>query len=117
MSDDEIVVIGTGESLARVYDYFKHLTTVSLIAIGGIFGLVQGDGPKIKPVLALIILGVIGLSGGFSMICTSIITTAELRGTVTDKLRRGLATTQWLVTSLFMFGIGIFVSAFSSILK
>jgi hypothetical protein len=117
MSDDEIVVAEPGDSLARVYDYFKHLTTVSLITIGGIFGLIQGDGPKLKPVLALLILGVIGLAGGISMLCTSVVTAIELRGAVTDKMRRDLARIQLFVTSLLMFGIGIFVSAFSSILK
>jgi hypothetical protein len=117
MSDDEIVIIEPSDPLARVYDYFKHLTTVSLIAIGGIFGLLQGNGPKLKPAATIVVLGVIALAAGISMMTTSAITFGELRGKVTEKTRTQLAILQLSTTCLLMIGLGIFVGLFSSIVK
>jgi hypothetical protein len=115
--DDEMVVVERGDPLARIYDYFKHLTTVSLVSIGGVFGLLQGDGPKLKPVATLVILGVIAAAGGISMISASVIASVELRGPSTDRFRKWVGVVQLITTCMLLFGLGIFIGVFSRILK
>lgn len=112
-----MVMIEPNDPFARVYDYFKHLTTVSLLAIGGIFGLLQGSGPKLKPVATMVVLGVIALAAGISMMATSAITLSELRGQLTEKTRKHLAIVQLGTTCLLMVGLGIFVGLFTTIVK
>ena len=116
MSDDEAVTV-IGDPLARSYDYFKHLTTVSLITIGGVFGLLQGDGPKLKPVAIMVVMGILAASGAISMLMTSAIAATDLRGGDTARARRVILIVQRVATALLMFGLGIFIGAFSQVIK
>ena len=51
-----------GESL--LYDYSKHLTTLSLLAIGGVLTVTQtADTSDVKPPIVAVILGALALAG------------------------------------------------------
>lgn len=117
MSDDEVTIVRAADPLARVYDYFKHLGTVALISIGGVFGLLQGDGPKLSTKATIVTIAVLGASGALSLFCASYITTLELQGRVTPTVFKSLVIAQRVTTCLLMFGLGIFIGAFSKVVQ
>lgn len=100
---------------ARIYDYFKHLTTVSLIAIGGVLGLVQGA-VKLPGPAILATICVLAAAGAISMTGLNIIASAELRDGVTQIQRARLRRIQPLANTLLMLGLGIFLGVFLRVL-
>ena len=53
------------------YDFFKHLTTINLASIGGIFGLLKGDDIEISASGVLAIVACLSASGLLSVACLS----------------------------------------------
>lgn len=117
MTDDEAPIVANDIAIARAYDYFKHLTTVALISIGGVFGLLQGDGPRLKTTAVILVIALIGLAGGISLIAISSITAADLQGKSLEKLRKSILRTQQIATFLLLFGLGVFIGAFTKVMQ
>ena len=62
MIEDEEIKKGEGASLH--YDFAKFLTTLSLVALGGVLGLTEKIDPSFaKPVIVGFVAGSIGLAG------------------------------------------------------
>ena len=111
MSDDETPVeANSGDATARAYDFFKHLTTLGLISIGGVLGLLQNQQVQISTRAILMSVGAIGLSAFVALLSNAGLASAP--GGREPGLRT-LRTLQWLSVALFVFGAGIFTGAFS----
>src|SRR5687768_7602661 len=69
-----------------LYDYFKHLTTLSLLALGGVLTVAQiGEGEQVKPILLVLVLVTLGLGGVASFSGASEIVRARYTGTPANK--------------------------------
>ena len=60
MDDDQLR--GTGR-VAMLYDWFKHLTTLSILALGGVLSLSQSGNTDLKPATLVIVVLFIGSAG------------------------------------------------------
>jgi hypothetical protein len=52
----------SGEATAILYDWFKHLTSLSLLALGGVLSLAQGTDGEIKKSLLIVVLVLLATS-------------------------------------------------------
>jgi hypothetical protein len=69
-----------------LYDYFKHLTSLALLTLGGILALSQAaDKQDVKPAMVIIVLGITALSAVVAFGGTSEIVRARYLGDATDK--------------------------------
>ena len=100
----------------RAYDFLKHLTTLSLISIGGILGLLQNESVAISDESVLISLGSIGLAGLTALMTNGTLVGTPLSGKPPGRFAlnsKGLYYLQSAAVLLFMFGAGVFTGAFS----
>lgn len=100
----------------RAYDFLKHLTGVSLISLGGITGLLGGQGPEVPKAKLIMLMSCIGLAGAVALF-----TSARIVGTIdldegkpisTASVRRA---TQVAVWSLAV-GLGAAIQTFLTLL-
>lgn len=68
--DSDAILPGTGrEGALLLYDWFKHMTTLSLVTLGGILGILQAGSANVRPgvlggiVTAVALAGIIGFDG------------------------------------------------------
>jgi hypothetical protein len=116
MSDETLSRAQGHDPTLRIYDYFKHLSTVSLIAIGGVLGLIQG-GIKMPSLAILVTICVLGVAGIISMMGLNVIATAELKGGLTEKHSKMLSLLQPLANMCLMLGLGIFLGVFMKVIQ
>jgi len=109
---------GDAELLARgppeaSYDFFKHLTTINLASIGGIFGLLKGDDIEISASGVLTIMACLSASGLMSIACLSQIARSswDADGKGGIKATHLNAYQSFCVLSLLL-GLGIFTGNF-----
>src|SRR3954447_18391365 len=55
------------QALLATYDFLKHMSTLSIVAVGGMLGLAQGVGAKLSPEL-LASVAIVGLCGFVSLV-------------------------------------------------
>ena len=117
MTDENEPVPGNAElPFARAYDYFKHMTGVSLISIGGVFALIGGP-TKIGRAKLLIILAAIGLTGVISLYQASALGTLESKPVPHAKLAKQVRYSQFAAMLFLMVGLGAFIQSFAGALK
>lgn len=116
MIDEDEPGRGAELPFARAYDYFKHMTGVSLISIGGVFALI--DGPtKIERVKLLAILAAIGLTGVISLYQASALASLESKPVPRARLAKQVQYSQLAAMIFLMVGLGAFVQSFTGALK
>ena len=114
MSDDGQVV--DDATYSRTYDYFKHLTTVSLVSIGGVLGLLTGKVGGISSRAIILVIVMLGLAGFLSIMNMFTISVMATRGRSRgDKTVRQLLISQYAATFSLVLGLGIFLGVFSKI--
>lgn len=103
-----------GDAFARVYDFFKHMTGIVLVSIGGVIGLSKGEGASINPVAFGIIIGCLSAAGLVAVTMLWQLASMGFRGPeATAKLRRTALVAQSLVVVLLLFGLGVFMGVFA----
>ena len=55
------------QALLATYDFLKHMSTLSIVAMGGMLGLAQGTGAKIDATL-LLSVALMGICGALSLV-------------------------------------------------
>ena len=113
MTDEE----GTVPSLASqadgdllLYDYFKHLTTLSLLALGGVMTLSQmADRADVKAWLLIVVLVTISLGGVAAFSGAGEIVRGRYTGTSHYK---SLNFCRLAAPTLLALGVGMFLSMF-----
>ena len=110
MTEDEDKLPGResdGELL--LYDFFKHLTSLALLTLGGVLVVIQKVDPKdVKPLMVIIDIAVISLSGILAFSGSSEIARARFTGVPArslDFLRRAAPVTLTV-------GVGMFLAMF-----
>jgi hypothetical protein len=64
-----------------LYDFFKHLTSLALLTLGGVLVVIQDVDPKdVKPIMVIIDIAVISLSGILAFSGSSEIARARFTG-------------------------------------
>lgn len=103
-----------GSAFARAYDFFKHMTGVALISIGGVFAFMDREDSGLDTRRVVIVLACIGLSGITSLLMANMLASLEVRPVARDvmarRVRLGLVTSTFFIAA----GLGAFVQTFSS---
>ncbi len=102
-SDDEILAATATAPDLLLYDYFKHISTLSLVALGGALGIAP---EKVGQNELGLVIGIIGLAGGIAIMGLLSITRSQLKARPMP-LRAKVYRT--LSGGLFSFGIGMFL--------
>ena len=96
---------GTAPDLL-LYDYFKHITTLALVALGGALGIADERIPR--DALALVVF-CIGMGGGLALMGLLAVVRERVAGRPLPRSARWLRT---LSGALFSFGVGTFLALF-----
>ena len=112
MNEDELPTNRPVDGEALLYDWFKYLTTISLLALGGVLTLSQApDGEAIKlPVLVGVIVviasaGVLAFSGADQLVRARL---------ANDPLPKQVRTLQKVEPFTLAMGVGGFLYLFAS---
>ena len=93
-----------------LYDFFKHLTSLALLTLGGVLIVLKDVDPKdVKPIMVIVDIAVVSLSGILAFSGTSEIAKARYTGTAPARsiefLRRAAPATLTV-------GVGMFLAMF-----
>jgi hypothetical protein len=99
-------------ALLVTYDFLKHMSTLAIVAVGGMLGLAQGVGAKLTgPILTSIAL--VGASAFFSLMFMAGVAATQITQRV-HKSSNGLAVAiVIIVLMMFASGIGAFLAGFA----
>jgi hypothetical protein len=93
------------------YDFCKHLTSLSILVLGGLLIVAKDFNPKdVKPTSILIALAVVAIAGVCSFASSSEIVRARSSGTKPGKSQRRLMQTG---AALLAIGTGYFIALFA----
>jgi hypothetical protein len=115
-SPSELSPLNTREqALLVTYDFLKHMSTLAIVAVGGMLGLAQGIGAKISgPILTSIAL--VGASAFFSLMFMAGAAATQITQRV-HKSSNGLALGIVVVVLMtFAAGVGAFLAGFAKAL-
>ncbi|MDP5280787.1 hypothetical protein Q9Q95_17815 [Sphingomonas sp. DG1-23] len=115
MTEDETISERKDElPFGRAYDYFKHLTGISLVSIGGVFAFMDGTGATFDPRRVIIVLAAIGVAGVISLLMAGALVTIEVKTIVYAKLARQVRYGLISATFFLAIGLGSFIQTFAS---
>jgi hypothetical protein len=115
MTEDESAPEREGElPFGRAYDYFKHLTGISLVSIGGVFALMDGTGTTLDPRRVIILLAALGVSGVISLLMAGALASIEVKPVVYAKMARQVRYGLIAATFFLAIGLGSFIQTFAS---
>ena len=93
-----------------LYDFFKHLTSLALLTLGGVLIVIQKVDPKdVKPFMVIIDIAFISLSGILAFSGSSEIARARYTGTPPT---RSLEISRRGAPILLTVGVGMFLAMF-----
>lgn len=93
-----------------LYDFFKHLTSLALLTLGGVLVIVQKVDPKdVKPFMVIIDIGFISLSGILAFSGSSEIARARFSGA---EPARSLEFLRKAAPISLTIGVGMFLAMF-----
>jgi ABC-type polysaccharide/polyol phosphate export permease len=99
------------QAMLASYDFLKHVSGLSLIAMGGMLGLAQGLSAKPSPAI-LMSVGMVGLSGFMSLVFMAGIAATQIRQVVHKSSNAAALIIVMLVLMLFAAGLGMFIGTF-----
>ncbi|MBO9622971.1 MAG: hypothetical protein J7500_09695 [Sphingomonas sp.] len=112
IAEDEAVEAGA-DSTTLLYDYFKHLTSLCVLSLGGVLALVP-NARDLKPGLIMGVLAVIGFAALLSFGGTSEIVRA---GFLRSRMHKSVNSCRVAAPVLLSLGIGMFVYLFARTLQ
>lgn len=93
-----------------LYDFFKHLTSIVVLTLGGVLIIAQDFDPTdVKPFMIVTAIGVIGLAGVLAFSGSSEIVRARYTGLPTQKSLQFLRVA---APALLSVGVGLFLAMF-----
>ena len=108
--DDKLKLDGSTSRDMLLYDYFKHLTSLVLIALGGLLIIVQDlDPTDVKPRNVIIVIVLLAAAGILSFGGAGEIARAHYTGTPT---KRSVEYARILSPALLALGLGYFLAMF-----
>lgn len=98
------------EGAAFLYDYFKHLTSLSILALGGVLAIAQSDGVDAPPrALMYAIVTFVGLAAVLAFSGSSDIVRQKTRGKAPGKWQNFYRITSPACLSV---GVGLFLNLY-----
>ena len=99
------------QALLVTYDFLKHMSTLAIVAVGGMLGLAQGIGAKLSgPILVSIAL--VAASAFFSLLFMAGVAATQIMQRV-HKSSNGFALgVVLIVVMMFAAGVGAFLAGF-----
>ena len=99
------------QALLATYDFLKHMSTLAIVAVGGMLGLAQGAGARIsKEIIASV--AIVGLCGFLSLVFMAGVAGTQILQRVhksSNSLAFGIVMT---VVMMFSIGLGVFIAGF-----
>ena len=106
--DSESVLPSTDRpGVMMLYDWFKHMTTLSLVTLGGVLGILQSSRTDVRPgaigalITAIAVAGILGFDGQNRLLV------AELEGKPIPPVLRW---TRRAAMALYGMGVGAFLT-------
>lgn len=99
------------QALLATYDFLKHVSGLSLIAMGGMLGLAQGVSGRPSSAI-LLSVGIVGLAGFLSLTFMAGIAATQIRQVVHKSSNNAALIIVMLVLMMFAIGLGVFTGAF-----
>lgn len=113
LRDHEMQTSAQRHTELLLYDYFKHLTTLALVALGGVLTISDGaDQVSDRNLLLVVVL--ISISGASSLTAIDKMTKARLKEM---PLPTSMNRYRWISTATFAMGIGAYIAIFLSIFR
>ena len=109
-TDDALIDASVRQAELLLYDYYKHMTTLTLATLGGVLTISQMDGFQLPQRDLLISLGLISFGGFSALSGMEALIKARLAG---RKLPRWVSLNRWAVTGGLGLGIGAFLAPLS----
>jgi hypothetical protein len=111
IEDDDAV--GRDAPFARSYDFFKHMTGVALVSIGGVFAFLD-SGVDLDHKRVIVVLAFIGLAGVTSLLMAASLATLEVKPAPLAKVARNVRLASITASFFLAGGLGAFVQTFST---
>jgi len=109
---------GGDAPFARSYDFFKHMTGIALVSLGGVFAFADGDGAQFERKRLVVVLTFIGIAGVTSLVMASSLATIEVKPEPHAQVARRIRIAQGIVSIMLSVGLGAFLFNFArAILK
>ena len=99
------------QALLATYDFLKHMSTLAIVAVGGMLGLAQGLGAKLSGAI-LLAVSIVGLSGVLSLVFMAGVAGTQILQRVhksSNIFAFGIVMT---VVMMFSLGLGAFIAGF-----
>jgi hypothetical protein len=110
LPDERLAQAAAHDGALLLYDYFKHITTLSLITLGGILVIPQTTGIAVTFRDLLPSLALIAFSGAMSLYAMDLVIKARLADRA---LPRSVRWHQIIVGGTFGIGVGAFMGLFT----
>jgi hypothetical protein len=109
MTDEEANIPPAGDSELLLYDYFKHLTSLALLTLGGVLAIAQAaDRADVKPFMLIIVLVVISAGG----ICSFVGAGEIVRRRYTGSSPHKIEFYRKAAPALLALGVGMFLGVY-----
>jgi hypothetical protein len=106
--------VQTGEQAAVLYDWFKYLTSLSLLTLGGVLSLSQSDAvTDIKKAMLVLVLVLLSLAGMASFSGAAMVVDSSTKAT---PLSRWIKVTGTIAAMSLSMGIGAFLFIFVKVI-
>jgi hypothetical protein len=99
------------QALLATYDFLKHMSTLSIVAVGGMLGLAQGVGAKMSTEI-LVSVAIVGLCGFLSLIFMAGVAGTQILQRVHRSSNAFAFAIVMTVVMMFSVGLGAFIAAF-----
>jgi hypothetical protein len=99
------------QALLATYDFLKHMSTLALVAMGGMLGLAQGTGDGGAPEV-LLSVAIVGLAGVLALIFMAGVAGTQILQRVHKSNNTFAFGIVFLVVMMFAAGLGVFVGFF-----
>ena len=110
-ADEDAVLRGKETALLVTYDFLKHMSTLALVAVGGMLGLAQGIGARPSGAI-LTSVAIIGIGGFVSLTFMTAIAATQIRQKVHKSSNLLALAIVMVVLMLFAAGLGAFIAGF-----
>ena len=114
IDNDQTHDVQTGEQAAVLYDWFKHLTSLSLLTLGGVLSLSQSDAAAdIKKATLVLVLFFLSLAGMASFSGAAMVVESRTKAT---PLSRWVKPVGGIAATSLSMGIGAFLFVFVKVI-
>ena len=114
MIDEDSDATDAPAPFARSYDFFKHMTGIALLSIGGVFAFLDGATAPPDKVKYAMVIGFLGMSGISSLLMASVLAMVEAKPVAHAKLAKQVMFGQIAAVFFLSVGLGVFMPTFAA---